>query len=84
MIDIEHLEPELVYFKKIWGASRMTEYVSSGKKPVQDKRVKKTKKLLYQALVTLLNEQPLEKITVSDICRNANINRNTFWMKHFY
>ena len=79
MIDIEHLEPELVYFKKIWGASRMTEYVSSGKKPVQDKRVKKTKKLLYQALVTLLNEQPLEKITVSDICRNANINRNTFY-----
>lgn len=45
-------------------------------------RIVKTKRDLRTALVTLLKEQPFEKISVSEICQTAMINRMTFY-KHF-
>lgn len=39
----------------------------------------RSKKLITDALVELLDEKPLEKITVTDIVRKADINRGTFY-----
>lgn len=41
-----------------------------------------TKKALEKALIELLERQPLSKITVSDITREAGLNRHTFYY-HF-
>ncbi len=34
------------------------------------------------ALLSLLNEKPFEYITVSDICKKANVNRSTFYLHY--
>lgn len=47
-----------------------------------DLRIIKTKKALYEALITLLEEKEYEEIKVSDICGVALVNRSTFYA-HF-
>jgi len=47
-----------------------------------DKRVLKTKKNLYDALLHLMGEQAFESIKVSEICERAMTNRSTFY-DHF-
>lgn len=47
-----------------------------------DKRVKNTRKQLKQALLDLLKEKPVEKITVTALCEKAKVNRVTFY-KHY-
>ena len=42
-------------------------------------RVQTTKKLLRDALLTLLNEKPLRNITVKELCAHAHLNRGTFY-----
>lgn len=44
-----------------------------------DRRVKYTKMALRQSLISLMNDKAIEKITVKDICSNADINRGTFY-----
>ena len=44
-----------------------------------DRRVKYTKMVLRQSLLELLQEQPITKLTVTDICARADVNRNTFY-----
>lgn len=39
----------------------------------------RSKKLIRNALIQLLTEKPLEKITVTDIVKRADINRGTFY-----
>ena len=41
-----------------------------------------TRKAIMVAFVTLLNEKPLDKITIKDIVEECGINRNTFYY-HF-
>ena len=45
----------------------------------ESRRVRMTKRLLYDALIELLRTQPLEKTTVTDVCRQADVNRSTFY-----
>lgn len=47
-----------------------------------DLRIRRTHKLLLDALIALIEEQPFDKITVTDICDRAMIHRTTFY-KHF-
>ena len=51
--------------------------------PAHGKRGKKmsqlTKKAITEAFITLLNQRPLDKITVKDIVDRCQINRNTFY-----
>lgn len=47
-----------------------------------DLRVIKTKKALHQALLTLLKTTSLESISVSALCREADVNRGTFYLHH--
>lgn len=44
-----------------------------------DKRVRYTKAMLRQALLKLMEQRPIGKITVTDVCAAADINRNTFY-----
>ena len=44
-----------------------------------DLRIIKTKKVLFDALISLLEEMPFEEIKISDICDRALINRSTFY-----
>jgi AcrR family transcriptional regulator len=48
----------------------------------EDCRIRRTRKLLWEALLTLLEEHSLEQISVADICEEALLNRTTFY-KHF-
>lgn len=44
-----------------------------------DRRVRYTKMVLKQSLLNLMREQPIEKISVKEICEKADINRGTFY-----
>ena len=44
-----------------------------------DKRVKKTKQIIKRAMIKFLKEKPIEQITVTDICKEAEINRSTYY-----
>ncbi|MNI09776.1 hypothetical protein D3C73_628610 [compost metagenome] len=47
-----------------------------------DLRVVKTKKALQQALLALLKTRTLESISVSTLCREAVVNRGTFYLHY--
>ena len=48
-----------------------------------DRRVMYTKMFLKESLLELMREKPVDKITPTELCRKAQINRNTFYT-HFY
>ncbi len=48
-----------------------------------DRRTLYTKNVIKDALLELMEKKPLEKITVSDVCRTAEINRGTYYL-HYY
>ena len=45
----------------------------------EDKRIRRTKKLLRQALTLLMQQKDFQSITVTDVVREADINRGTFY-----
>ena len=47
-----------------------------------DLRVRRTHKLLWEALMAELSERAFEEITVKDICERAMVHRTTFY-KHY-
>ena len=47
-----------------------------------DLRLRRTQKLLWEALMAELSERPFEEITVKDICERAMVHRTTFY-KHY-
>lgn len=48
-----------------------------------DRRVLYTKMFLRESLLELMKEKPVDKITPTELCREAQINRNTFYT-HYY
>ncbi|WP_227394908.1 TetR/AcrR family transcriptional regulator [Jeotgalibacillus aurantiacus] len=48
----------------------------------QDLRVKKTKKAIHDALITLVKEKDFSRISVRDLCETAEINRGTFYLHY--
>lgn len=44
-----------------------------------DNRIKYTKMVIRQAFIKLLGERPVDKISVTEICKLAEINRATFY-----
>lgn len=48
----------------------------------EDLRQRRTKKLLIEALLSLMEEQPFSEISVVDICQRAMVHRTTFYA-HF-
>ncbi len=52
------------------------------KNKTESRRVKMTKRMIQKALLELLEERPLEKITVTDVCKLADVNRSTFYANY--
>lgn len=48
----------------------------------ESRRVTMTKNLLKDSLLELLREKPLPKITIKEICENADVNRSTFYLHY--
>ncbi len=48
----------------------------------ENQRVMLTKRLLKESLIELMEQKEIQKISVSELCRNAGINRVTFY-NHF-
>lgn len=46
---------------------------------MENQRVRLSKTMLKNALVQLLQEKPLDKVSVLEICQTAEINRTTFY-----
>ena len=47
-----------------------------------DRRVEMTKRLLKKSLIELLKNESIEKISIRNLCQNADVNRSTFY-KHY-
>jgi len=47
-----------------------------------DARVRYTKKVLRESLLRCLEEKPIQKVTVREVCERAELNRATFY-KHY-
>lgn len=48
-----------------------------------DRRTKYTKKVIKDTFLNLLSEKDINKVTVSEICKIADINRATFYRYYF-
>ena len=48
----------------------------------KDLRVIKTKASLQEALIELLQDKELDKISISELCKKANVNRGTFYLHY--
>lgn len=48
----------------------------------EDRRIRRTKKLLKQALAQLMDEKDFKDITVKDITERADLNRGTFYLHY--
>lgn len=46
---------------------------------MEDKRISKTKKKFKKTLIKMLDDMPFEKITTTDLCKQAEISRITFY-----
>jgi AcrR family transcriptional regulator len=44
-----------------------------------DRRIRHTKQALRDSLIKLLKHKPIEKISVKELCEDADINRSTFY-----
>ena len=44
-----------------------------------DRRIKYTKSIIKETFINLLEQKDINKITVSEICKTADINRSTFY-----
>lgn len=47
-----------------------------------DARVRYTKRVIKECFVKLLENQPINKITVKEVCESAEINRATFYLHY--
>ena len=48
----------------------------------ENQRIRLTKRLLKEAIVRILQQKPLKKITITELCEEAGINRITFY-RHY-
>lgn len=49
---------------------------------IENRKVQYTKKVVKDSFLSLLKDRPMEKITVTEICKLADINRGTFYQHY--
>lgn len=47
-----------------------------------DNRVRYTKMVLQEAILKILQDKPIDKVTIKEICDEAEINRGTFYLHY--
>jgi len=50
--------------------------------PKNDRRILRTRKLLWEALIAIIQEKEYSEITIQDIADRANVNRVTFYLHY--
>lgn len=60
----------------------MVEMQNSDTQRSSDRRVKRTKRAIHDAVLKLLNEEDLDRITVTAVAREADIDRKTFYLHY--
>ena len=63
-------------------AGHLAEMFNGGLRMATDRRIKYTKMVLRQALLEILQEKPIDRVTVKEICDRADINRSTFYVHY--
>lgn len=53
------------------------------KKTSSDRRTRYTRMMIRDSLLTAMQQKPFSKVTVTEICKMAEINRGTFYL-HYY
>ena len=48
----------------------------------KDRRVQFTKKMLREALFNLMKDKELSQISITELCKTADVNRNSFY-RHY-
>lgn len=48
----------------------------------EDRRTRYTKNIIKDTLLELMHQKPFDKITVTELCRKAEINRGTFYLHY--
>lgn len=56
---------------------------SERKNPSVDRRTRYTQRVIRESLLSLMQQKPFTKITVTEVCRVSEINRGTFYL-HYY
>lgn len=51
-------------------------------KPVQDRRIHKTRKIIKDTLTEMMHEKPVDQITVKELAERADLNRGTFYFHY--
>ncbi|MEM7133116.1 MAG: TetR/AcrR family transcriptional regulator [Chloroflexota bacterium] len=74
----DKIESEKVKIEKI----RPEEDIQGKTKPKVDRRVKRTKRMLGEAMLALVVEQKYDGITINDITKRADVNRATFYLHY--
>ena len=46
---------------------------------MEDKRIRKTKKTLKTTLIKMLKEETFDQVSITELCKNADISRITFY-----
>lgn len=49
------------------------------KKAAEDRRTQYSKRMIRESFYELMKEKPLDKISVTEICKKADVNRSTFY-----
>ena len=52
------------------------------RKPADDIRYTKTEAALKEAMIDLLESKSINKISIVELCRNANVNKSTFYLHY--
>ena len=52
------------------------------KNPKEDRRIRRTQKLLKESLVELMSQKAFKDITIKDITELADLNRGTFYLHY--
>ena len=52
------------------------------KPKLEDRRVRRTKKLLKESFIELMSEKQIKDITVKDLTEHADLNRGTFYLHY--
>lgn len=60
----------------------MYNIIRKGKIKMKDARYRKTEAVLREAMIEILAEKPINKISIVEICRSAKINKSTFYLHY--
>ena len=47
-----------------------------------DRRVRRTKRAIREALIRLMQSKPVARVTTTELCKEADVNRNTFYVHY--